>query len=59
MSQTDVQYYQKRAETERAAAARAENKHVAEIHEELARQYAALVEHAELRQPLRIVRSAA
>lgn len=45
------------SEIERAAAQRTEDQYVAEIHFELARQYDALVEHAELRQPLNIRRT--
>ena len=57
MFQSDAKYYHQRAEVERAAAERTENKNVAEIHLELARQYDALVEHAELRQPVSIFRT--
>ena len=57
MSQTDAKYYRQRAEVERAAAERTEDKYVAGIHLELARQYDALVEHAELRHPVPILRT--
>lgn len=49
MSQEDVEYYRQRAATERAMAATAERAEVAAIHEELARQYEALVEQDTLR----------
>jgi len=45
---SDYRYYLERAATERAMALAAEQLEVREIHEELARQYDALVEHAEL-----------
>ena len=49
MTSSDIQYYRERAATERALAAGADRKNIAEIHEELARQYQALVDQAELR----------
>ena len=55
MSDEDTSYYRQRAVAERALALRAERKNVREIHEELARQYEALVDQAELRSTLRIV----
>lgn len=54
MSSKDVEYYRQRAVDERAMALRSERRDVAVIHEELARQYQALVERAELRPTLRI-----
>lgn len=53
MSGDDTSYYRQRAVTERAMALAAERQNVREIHEELARQYEALVEQAELRPMLR------
>ena len=55
MQSHDVEYYRARAATERALAQASENADVAAIHEELAIQYEALVEQAELRPTLRIV----
>ena len=49
MSSHDVEYYRQRAVDERAMALKAERRNVAAIHEELARQYQALVDQAELR----------
>ena len=57
MSSSDASYYRQRAVTERAMALSAERENVREIHEELARQYEALVDQAELRSGLRIERS--
>ena len=54
MSSNDTEYYRARAVDERAMALRAERREVAAIHEELARQYQALVDRAELRPTLRI-----
>ncbi len=54
MTDHDTHYYRARAVTERAMALAAERQDVCEIHEELARQYDALVEQAELRPTLRI-----
>ena len=53
----EASYYRQRAVTERAMALSAERENVREIHEELARQYEALVDQAELRSELRIGRS--
>lgn len=55
MSFNDTEYYRQRAVDERAAALKAERRDIAAIHEELARQYQALVEKAELRPRLRIM----
>jgi hypothetical protein len=55
MQPQDVEYYRARAATERERAQASENADVAAIHEELAIQYEALVEQAELRPTLRIV----
>lgn len=55
MFPVDLEYFQQRAAAERVLAEAADNHNVAEIHEELARQYDALVEHDELRPRLRIV----
>jgi hypothetical protein len=52
MTSTDTAYYRQRAVTERALAKATKNQNVAAIHEELARQYQALVDQIELR-PLR------
>jgi hypothetical protein len=49
MTSTDIAYYRQRAVTERALARTTRNSKVAAIHEELGRQYQALVDHAELR----------
>ncbi len=49
MSDHDTRYYQERAIAERALALASERQDVREIHEELARQYDALVEQAQLR----------
>ena len=57
MSSVDTEYYRQRAVDERAMALRSERRDVAAIHEELARQYQALVDTAELRPPLRIITS--
>jgi hypothetical protein len=58
MSSTDIEYYRQRARTERRLAAAAERANVAVIHEELARQYEALVEKEELRPRFRIAPTA-
>ena len=55
MSSDDTEYYRQRAVDERAMALRAERTDVAKIHEELARQYQALVDDVELRPKWRIV----
>ena len=52
MSSQDLEYFRTRAATERALASTAERADVAAIHEELARQYEALVENEALRPPL-------
>ncbi len=49
MSSKDVEYYRQRAATELELASAAERADVAFIHEELARQYQALIEQKELR----------
>jgi hypothetical protein len=49
MSSADISYYRQRAVEERARALASDRQNVREIHEELARQYDALVLHAELR----------
>lgn len=54
MSSYDTEYYRQRAVDERAMALKAERRDVAAIHEELARQYQALVDRVELRPRLRI-----
>lgn len=54
MSPDDVTYYRNRAEVERERAETSNRSNVAEIHEELARQYDALVEHESLRPRLSI-----
>jgi hypothetical protein len=54
MSANDTEYYRRRAAEERAMALKAEQYNVALIHEELARQYEALVNRAELRPTLHI-----
>ena len=54
MSTKDTEYYRKRAADERALALKAERYDVAAIHQELARQYQALVDRAELRPALGI-----
>jgi len=55
MQSHDVEYYRARAAAERELAEASENAEVAAIHEELAVQYEALVEQADLRSTLRIV----
>ncbi len=54
MSRDDASYYRQRAVDHRAMALAAGRQNVREIHEELAHQYDALVEQAELRSALRI-----
>jgi hypothetical protein len=49
MSEIDAAYYRRRSLDERRRAKEAARANVAAIHEELAKQYDALVEHAELR----------
>lgn len=53
MSSEDTEYYRQRAVAERAMALKADRQDVAAIHEELARQYQALVDQAELRPAIR------
>jgi len=53
MLPNDIQYYGERAATERERARNAANPDIAEIHEELARQYEAMIKHPELRGVLR------
>ena len=48
----DTDYYRRRAVDERAMALKAERQDVAAIHQELARQYQALVDQAALRPTL-------
>jgi hypothetical protein len=57
MSSDHIEYYRRRAIIERELALKSERRNVAEIHEELARQYQALVDNAELRPKLWIVDS--
>jgi hypothetical protein len=45
----DTEYYRRRAVDERAMALKSERRDVAAIHEELARQYQALVDQGQLR----------
>jgi len=54
MSSADTEYYRARAAEEREMALKTERRDVAAIHEELARQYQALVDQAELRPKLGI-----
>ncbi len=54
MSSNDTEYYRRRVISERALAKAVSQSNVAAIHEELARQYEALVDQAELRPTLRI-----
>ena len=56
MSSEDLTYYRERSAAEREAAKSASRSDIAEIHEELARLYDALVEHEELRPTGRTVR---
>ena len=49
MSSKDIEYYRQRAAAERALALKAERREVAAIHEELARQYQAMVDDQRLR----------
>ena len=50
----DVEYFRQRAAAERELASQSDRANVAAIHDELARQYDALVNRAELRPTLRI-----
>ena len=54
MSSADVAYYRERARTERERAKTSSSADIAEIHEELARLYEALIEHESLRPRLSI-----
>lgn len=54
MSINSTAYYRERAATERELALKAERADVAAIHEELARQYQALVDNEVLRPSLRL-----
>lgn len=54
MASNDTEYWRRRATAERELALASERQDVAEIHAELARQYDALVEQAELRPTLSI-----
>lgn len=54
MDKDDVEYYRERVATELRMALAAERQDVAAIHQELARQYQALVEQVELRPTMRI-----
>lgn len=51
---TDTEYYRRRATQERELALKSERREVAAIHEELARQYQALVDQTQLRPTLRM-----
>ena len=55
MSSNDTEYYRRRANDERRLALQSDRQNVAAIHEELARQYQALVDQAELRPTLPII----
>ena len=55
MSSSDTAYYRDRATAERLLALAADRLDVAAIHEELARQYQALVDQDELRPKLKLV----
>ena len=55
MSSEDISYYRERASVERDRAKSSSSADIAEIHEELARLYEALVEHESLRPTLHIV----
>ena len=54
MPTNDTEYYRQRAIVERELASKSERADVAAIHAELARQYQALADKAELRPTLRI-----
>lgn len=49
MSQSDIEYYRQRAKSERERAKQSSRADIAEIHEELARLYEALIQHEQLR----------
>lgn len=55
MFSRDSDYYRSRAEQEREAAERADQRYIAEIHLELARAYDALAKQPELRASLKVV----
>jgi len=55
MSSDDLTYYRERARTERERAKASSNADIAEIREELARLYDALIQHETLRPKLHIV----
>ena len=55
MFESDTEYYSRRAIEERELALRTERRDVAEIHEELARQYQALVDEKGLRSHLTLI----
>ena len=55
MSSDDVSYYRKRAQVERERAKLSSREDIAEIHEELARLYEALIDQTSLRPRLSIV----
>lgn len=57
MSETDIEYYRRRASEERKLALKSERSDVAAIHRELAMQYQTLIDHPELRPRLRWVHS--
>ena len=59
MSSEDLSYYRRRAQQERELASKASNAEVAEIHDELARLYDALIEHRSLRPKLSLIFSSA
>ena len=54
MHSDDISYYRERAEAERTRAKSSSNAEIAEIHEELARLYEALIEHEQLRPTLSV-----
>lgn len=56
MSSDDLTYYSERAAAERAAAKVSTESDIAEIHDELARLYDALIEHERLRSARMTVR---
>jgi hypothetical protein len=57
MSSEDLDYYRKRAAVERERAKSSSRSDIAEIHEELARLYDALIEHEVLRPTHRVAGS--
>lgn len=58
VSDSDLEFYRRRARDERDRAREAKRADVAAIHLELAQQYEALIEHGELRPPASRVASA-